>query len=81
MNTNIRQVKFRTKDNLHTARLVFERQKAFAVLDESGQKGSADIAGEERIELDARFLEKIDSDTGESWFYKKEVHLPEPGRP
>jgi len=66
---------FRTRRELFKARLVRERNRAFAVLYEYGRKGSNEVIKEERIELDLRFLEKMDPKHGADSSTKRKLNF------
>jgi hypothetical protein len=80
MNTDSQKVMFRTRTEFITARLEFERGRAFAVLYEYGPKGTKEVIKSERLELDVQFLEKINSNLGADFLYQKEVELPNPDK-
>jgi hypothetical protein len=60
------------------APLEFEGARVFAVLHEYGRKGTDEVVGKERIELDVKSLEKMDRAHGAHLLYKRDVRLPDP---
>jgi len=77
MNFDAIRVVFRTKDKFISARLELECQRAFAVILENAPQGPKEVAGQERMEMDVGFLQKISE---YEYLYKKLVELPEPCR-
>jgi len=77
MNFDGIKVVFRTKDKFISARLELECQRAFAVIYEGMPEEPKEMAGQERMEMDVRFLQKINES---EYLYQKLVELPEPGR-
>jgi hypothetical protein len=69
------KVVVRTEHTLISTRLEIEGQQAFAVLYVYGPKGTNEVVGEERMELDVQFLQKINE---LEYLYKKQVELPDP---
>lgn len=81
MNPDGLRVMFRTKNGqLITARLELEAGRAVAVLYEYGPKGTTEVIGKETIELDMRFLQRMDQKHGADYLYKGEIELPKPER-
>jgi hypothetical protein len=77
MNLDALKVVIRAENTFISARLELESQRAFAVICDFGLKDTKDVAGEERVEIDVRFLQQI---TESEYLYKKLVELPELGR-
>ena len=77
MNFDEIKVVIRAKNTFISARLELDSQRAFAVICDFGIKDAKDVVGEERVEIDVRFLQQI---TESEYLYKKLVELPEPGR-
>ena len=77
MNFDGIKVVFRTKDKFTSARLELECQRAFAVIFEGTPENPKEMAGQERMEMDVRFLRKINES---EYLYQKLVELPEPVR-
>src|ERR1035441_9507549 len=73
MNFDELKVVFRTNDKFISARLELECQRAFAVIFENELKDPKDVIVKERMELDVRFLQKINES---EYLYKKLVELP-----
>lgn len=71
-------VMFRTRGEIINARLEFNGNRAFAVLYEYGSTGTKEVIGEERVELDVQFLQKMNPAHGADFLYKKEIELPDP---
>jgi ethanolamine utilization cobalamin adenosyltransferase len=73
MNFDELKVVFRTNDKFISARLELECQRAFAVIFENELKDPKDVIVKERMELDVRFLQKINES---EYLYKQLVELP-----
>src|SRR5258708_6070178 len=72
-------VMLRTADGqLIVAPVEVEGTRVFAVLHIYGPKGTYEVVAKERIELDVRYLEKMDRRNGAHLLYKKEFQLPDP---
>jgi hypothetical protein len=71
MNLEAQKVMIPTKNAVITARLEFERGRAFAVINEYGVKGTPETIMPERLELDVKFLEKMNPSLGADYIYKK----------
>ncbi len=77
------KIVFRTSDgHINTGDLEFEGERVFVVLYTYGPKGTTEIIGRERMELERRFLQKVmDPEKIKADFiYKSEVQLPDPGK-
>jgi hypothetical protein len=75
------KVMFRSPDgSFCTAKLEFERNRAFVIFYEYGPKSTDQVIKTERVELDMRFLTKVQPETGVDYIYKKPLDTPEPGR-
>jgi hypothetical protein len=77
MNFDGLKVAIRSEGTFISARLELESQRAFAVLCDFGLKDPKDVVGEERVEIDVRFLQQINES---EYLYKKLVELPDLGR-
>ncbi len=77
MNSERLKVVFRTNDTFLSARLELECQRAFAVIFENETRNPKAVAGPERMEMDIRFLQKINES---EYLYQKLVDLPERSR-
>jgi hypothetical protein len=77
MNVDGFKVIIRARNTFISARLELESQRAFAVIYDHGLNDAKEVVGEERMEIDFRFLQQI---TGSEYLYKKLVELPEPAR-
>jgi hypothetical protein len=77
MNFDGLKVVFRTKDTFISARLELECQQAFAVIFENQIKNLKEVIGTERMEMDIRFLQKINES---EYLYQKLFELPEKSR-
>jgi hypothetical protein len=77
MNCDGLKVVFRTKATFVSAGLELESQRAFAVISVSGPRDTKPVIGRERMELDVRFLQKMNES---EYLYKKLVELPKSGR-
>jgi hypothetical protein len=77
MNDDGPKVVFRIRATFVSAGLELESQRAFAVISIYGPNEAKDGIGGERVELDVRFLQKINKS---EYLYKKLVELPIPGR-
>ncbi len=73
MNLDGIKVVFRTQDKFISARLEIECQRAFAVIFENELPDAKEVAGQERMEMDIRFLQKINES---EYLYKQLVELP-----
>jgi hypothetical protein len=73
MNFEGLKVVFRTEGTFISAGLELESQRAFAVIFIYGPRGTKDVIGKERMEIDVRFLQKMNES---EYFYKKLVELP-----
>ena len=78
MNFDGLKVVFRTNDKFISARLQLECQRAFAVVFESRNRDSKGDADEEKMEMDPRFLQKINE---YEYLYQQLVELPERSQP
>lgn len=72
------KVVFRTGDKFISARLELECERAFAVIFENEPRPPQEAPGRDRMEMDVRFLRKINES---EYLYQKLFELPEPGRP
>ena len=77
MNFDALKVVIRTQDKFISARLELESERAFAVIYESGTQDTKEVVGRERMELDTRFLQKMNEI---EYLYKTQVELPESSR-
>jgi hypothetical protein len=77
MNRDGLKVVFRTNGTFVSAGLELESQRAFAVIYVPGLNDPEKDAGRERMELDVRFLQKMNES---EYLYKKLVELPKPSR-
>ena len=77
MNFDALKVVIRTQDRFISAKLELESQRAFAVIYESETKDAKEVVGDERMELDTQFLQKM-NDT--EYLYKAQIELPERAR-
>jgi hypothetical protein len=77
MNFDGLKVVIRAENTFISARLERESQRVFAVICYFGLQDTKDAIGEERVEIDVRFLQQI---TESEYLYQKLVERPEPGR-
>ena len=73
MNYDALKVVIRTQEKFISATLELDSKRAFAIIHESRTNNPKEDHGEERMELDVQFLEKI-SET--EYFYKTLVDYP-----
>ena len=77
MNCDGLKVVLRIRAAFVSATLELESQRAFAVISICGTKDAKAVIGRERVELDVRFLQKMNES---EYLYKKLVELPTPDR-
>ena len=77
MNFDGLKVAISSEGTFISARLELESQRAFAVICDFGIKDTKDVVGEERVEIDVRFLQQINES---EYLYKKLVELPKLSR-
>ena len=73
MNCDGLKVVLRIRAAFVSATLELESQRAFAVISICGTKDAKAVIGRERVELDVRFLQKMNES---EYLYKKLVELP-----